>query len=55
MKQPNLDQWTTGFALVAFLGFFVAPLLYSQAGQRKDQIRAVSQSVYMVLLFFFVA
>jgi AraC-like DNA-binding protein len=41
MKQPNLDQWTTGFALVAFLGLFVAPLLYSQAGQRKTQVSYV--------------
>jgi AraC-like DNA-binding protein len=48
MKEPNLDQWTTAFALVAFLGLFIAPLLYSQASQRKHQVGYV---VAILVLF----
>jgi AraC-like DNA-binding protein len=54
MKEPTLDQWTTGFGLVAFLGLFVAPLLYSQAGQRKAQVGYVVAMVLfsLVLLYY---
>ncbi|HEX8330366.1 MAG TPA: helix-turn-helix domain-containing protein [Hymenobacter sp.] len=55
MKEPNLDQWSTGFALIAFLGLFIAPLLYSQAGQRKAQVRYVVAIVALfsgVLLYY---
>ncbi|WP_210517128.1 helix-turn-helix domain-containing protein [Hymenobacter terricola] len=56
MKEPNLDQWTTGFALVAFLGLFIAPLLYSQAGQRKTQVRYVVTILvlFSVVLLYYV-
>jgi AraC-like DNA-binding protein len=45
---PSLDHWTSAFGLVAFLGGFIAPLLYWQAGQRRRQ---VSYVVSIVLLF----
>ncbi len=48
MNQPDLDRWTTAFALVAFLGLFLAPLLLTQAGQQKHQIRYV---VAILILF----
>ncbi|QHJ05833.1 helix-turn-helix domain-containing protein [Hymenobacter busanensis] len=56
MKEPNLDQWTTGFALVAFLGLFMAPLLYSQAGQRKGQIGYVVAilALFSAVLLYYV-
>ncbi|GAB4004413.1 hypothetical protein GCM10028808_02100 [Spirosoma migulaei] len=48
MNKPDLDQWTTAFALIAFLGLFLAPLLLKQAGQRRHQIRYV---VAILVLF----
>lgn len=48
MNKPDLDQWTTAFALMAFLGLFLAPLLLKQAGQRRHQIRYV---VAILVLF----
>jgi AraC-like DNA-binding protein len=56
MKEPSLDHWTTAFALVAFLGLFIAPLLYSQAGQRKSQVRYVVAILvlFSVVLLYYV-
>ncbi|RAK63492.1 helix-turn-helix domain-containing protein [Hymenobacter edaphi] len=56
MKQPNLDQWTTGFALVAFLGLFVAPLLYLQAGRRHAPVGYVVAilTLYSLTLLYYV-
>ncbi|MCC3159541.1 AraC family transcriptional regulator [Hymenobacter sp. 15J16-1T3B] len=56
MKQPNLDQWTTGFALVAFLGLFVAPLLYLQAGRRHAAVGYVVAilTLFSVTLLYYV-
>ncbi|MVM36600.1 helix-turn-helix domain-containing protein [Spirosoma sp. HMF3257] len=48
MNKPDLDQWTTAFALIAFLGLFMAPLLLKQAGQQKHQIRYI---VAILVLF----
>ncbi|MVM28993.1 helix-turn-helix domain-containing protein [Spirosoma sp. HMF4905] len=48
MNKPDLDQWTTAFALMAFLGLFMAPLLLKQAGQQKHQIRYI---VAILVLF----
>ncbi|TLM89615.1 helix-turn-helix domain-containing protein [Hymenobacter jeollabukensis] len=56
MKQPNLDQWTTGFALVAFLGLFVAPLLYLQAGRRHTPVGYVAAilTLFSLTLLYYV-
>jgi AraC-like DNA-binding protein len=56
MNEPNLDQWTTSFTLVAFLGFFITPLLMSQAGQRRSQVRYIAAILvsFSVLLLYYV-
>lgn len=56
MKEPNLDHWTTAFAVIAFLGLFVAPLLLSQAGQRKSQVRYIVGIVvlFSIMLIYYV-
>ncbi len=45
---PSLDHWTSAFLLAGFLAVFLAPLLYRQAGQRREQVGYISA---LLLLF----
>ncbi|MBD2701914.1 helix-turn-helix domain-containing protein [Spirosoma sp. BT702] len=56
MNQPDLDQWTTAFGLMALLGIFLTPFLLKQAGPQRHQIRYVAAILvlFSLVLFYYV-